>query len=49
MRPHFKRVYRWVRALLVGFLVGVWLLPTTTPTGLLTTRNGFLNEVASSS
>ena len=31
MRLQFQaRRYRWVRALLVGFLVGVWLLPSTT-------------------
>src|SRR5438128_75109 len=31
MRPQFQaRRYRWARALLVGFLVDVWLLPSTT-------------------
>jgi len=31
MRLQFQaRRYRWVRALLVGFLAGVWLLPSTT-------------------
>ena len=33
MRLQFQaRRYRWVRALLVGVLVGVWLLPSTTNT-----------------
>ena len=45
MRLQFQpRRYVGCELCWVGFLVGVWLLPSTTPTGLLTTRNDSLNE-----